>query len=215
MHLKKPALTLVCAATLSLVACGGNEYGQDDPEYGNNTQPIGYNQTSNNPALDRDQNRDQNPATGQHPEQRQNGDNEFMFDGNTNRDDNNGTNARRNGNNYEVADEAAERIEQEIPEVDNVYVLTTDNNAYVAAGWDKDNNRTNNNDDLNDNVEDKITRTVKSVNDNIDNVYITTNPDFFDLADRYANDADNGEPVEGFFNRMGNMIERIFPDRNE
>lgn len=214
MKLPKPALALTFAATLTLVACGGNENGQ---EYnGSPAQPIGYNQTANDPANDRANNRNQTTDRGQgnmNRDTRQNDNNQFMFDGRTNRDADNMTNSRRNGTNYEVAEEAADQIESDVPEVDRVYVLTTDNNAYVAASWDKrtNENSNQNNEELSQETKEKITEAVKSVNNDIDNVYVSTNPDFFDLADQYATDVENGNPVEGFFNRIGNMIERVFP----
>ncbi|WP_058308322.1 YhcN/YlaJ family sporulation lipoprotein [Gracilibacillus massiliensis] len=207
MKLSKPALALTFAASLTLVGCGGNEYGQQDGEYnGNNTQPIGYNQTSNEPMTDRANNTERGQG---------NENNQFMFDGKTNRDADNMANSRREGNNYEVADKAADKIKTDVEEIDRAYVLTTDNNAYVAASWDKrTDNSSKNNSELGQATKDKITKAVKSVNNDIDNVYISTNPDFFDLADQYTNDVDNGQPVEGFFRRIGNMIERVFPDED-
>ena len=97
-------------------------------------------------------------------------------------------------------------------------MITTDNNAYVAAELDNDNKRGNNNrnndrfdDQLSDEVKNKISKIVKSVNKDIDNVYVSTNPDFLDLTNNYANDVERGEPIEGFFDQFSNMIERIFP----
>ncbi|MGP4038396.1 YhcN/YlaJ family sporulation lipoprotein [Gracilibacillus sp. D59] len=225
MKLPKPALALTFAATLTLVACGGNEYGQENGEYnGNPAQPIGYNQTSNDPANDRANNRNQttDPARGQdnmnNRDTRRNDNNQFMFDGKTNRDADNGTNSRREGNNYNLGEKAAEKIESDVPEIDRVYVVTTENNAYVAASWDKETDNENpnrNNEELSEETKAKVTKAVKSVNDDIDNVYVSTNPDFFDLAGQYADDVENGEPVEGFFRRMGNMIQRVFPSDEE
>jgi len=42
-------------------------------------------------------------------------------------------------------------------------------------------------------------------------VYVSTNPDFFDLTNGYIDDVNRGEPVEGFFDQFSNMIERLFP----
>ncbi|SHM49916.1 YhcN/YlaJ family sporulation lipoprotein [Gracilibacillus kekensis] len=215
MKLPKPALALTFAVSLTLVGCGGNEYGQQNGEYdGNNTQPIGYNQTSNEPMQDRANNTGRGHGSNNQNMQG-NENNQFMFDGKTNRDADNMTNSRREGSNYEVAEEAADKIKSDVSEIDRAYVLTTDNNAYVAASWDKrTDNSSKNNSELSQETKDKITKAVKSVNDNIDNVYISTNPDFFDLAGQYSNDVDNGEPVEGFFRRIGNMVERVFPDED-
>ncbi|WP_231514793.1 YhcN/YlaJ family sporulation lipoprotein [Oceanobacillus salinisoli] len=128
----------------------------------------------------------------------------------------------RNENRYEVSSEAADRISDRVEEIDNVYVLTTENNAYVAAELDTDrgdqNNRNNNrnnqnrfDDELSEDVKDEIADIVQSVDNNIDNVYISTNPDFFDLTNNYVNDVNRGEPIEGFFDQFNNMVERLSP----
>ncbi|API91118.1 lipoprotein YhcN [Virgibacillus pantothenticus] len=132
-----------------------------------------------------------------------------------------------NANRYEVSKESAERITEEIDEIDTAYVLTMDNNAYVAAGLDTNDtnvenkntgnntaNNTNNVDkgnELTDDVKSRVKQIVQSVDADIDNVYVSTNPDFLNLTQNYANDVENGEPVEGFFEQFGNMVERIFP----
>lgn len=189
----------------------------------------------------------------------------------------------RTNNQYEVSDKAAKRIVSEIDEIDQAYVITTNNNAYVAATLSADNNRnqdnnrttgdnrirndrrdtnlddsmmngrdntrqntrqnvnrndatrnlTDNNDKnrrdavmnvrdrgfrddaISDDVKDKITKIVKDVDKNIDNVYVTTSPDFFDLTNNYVDDFQNGRPVEGFFDQIGNMIDRVFPENRK
>lgn len=68
--------------------------------------------------------------------------------------------------------------------------------------------------EVTDDVKDKITDIVQSVDPNIKNVYVTTSPDFVDLVNNYADDVDNGRPVRGFFDEVGNMIERVFPQNN-
>lgn len=173
---------------------------------------------------------------------------------------------------YDVSEEAADRIVDEVAEIDQAYVLTTRNNAYVAAVLDKNNETPNDNltyndrqnssagmnvrnvndrnvtnrtvnegdtnarrqdnhiankkdtptdevnkkrdvegDEVTDDVKNKIADIVQDVDNNIENVYVSTSPDFFDLADNYVNDMNNGEPVRGFFDQIGNTIERIFP----
>ncbi|RKQ31242.1 YhcN/YlaJ family sporulation lipoprotein [Oceanobacillus halophilus] len=134
----------------------------------------------------------------------------------------NRVNDNDNENRYEIASEAADKISDKVKEIDNVYVVTTDNNAYVAAELDtdkKDRNRNKNqndnqnrfDDELSDKVKEEISDIVKSVDKDIDNVYVSTNPDFFDLTNNYVEDVDRGEPIEGFFDQFGNMIERLFP----
>lgn len=122
-----------------------------------------------------------------------------------------------NENRYEIAEEAAEKITEQVAEIESAYVLTTDNNAYVAAELDTShrnkntNNRNRFDDEVSDEVKEKIADIVRSVDRDIENVYVSTNPDFFDLTNGYIDDVNRGEPVEGFFDQFSNMIERLFP----
>ncbi len=113
--------------------------------------------------------------------------NNELNNGNQTRDtDNRGNN--NNGNNngedqYELADKAADQISEKVDGIDNAYVVKTDNNAYVAAELDQDNNANNNNNgdrgnEVTDEVKQEISKIVKSVDSDVDNVYVSTNPDF-------------------------------------
>src|SRR5699024_12848612 len=62
-----------------------------------------------------------------------------------------------------------------------------------------------------DEVKKEIAAIVQDVDGDIDNVYVSTSPDFLDLVGNYSDDMDNGKPVRGFFDQIGNTIERIFP----
>lgn len=170
----------------------------------------------------------------------------------------------RDHNRYDVAKEAADRIASEINDVDRAYVLTTNNNAYVAVvmnddrreGQHTDRKNVQNNtnqgnlgnlgdnrnraneknstqtdmtrrgtadndlhnrtfigrdDNISEELKRDIAEIVRSVDRNIDNVYVSTNPDFVDLTNNYIDDINTGRPIRGFFEEMGNMIERIFP----
>ncbi|MEI3607120.1 YhcN/YlaJ family sporulation lipoprotein [Pseudogracilibacillus sp. SE30717A] len=173
---------------------------------------------------------------------------------------------------YDVSEEAANRIVEEMADIDRAYVLTTRNNAYVAATLNKDNTTPKDNltyndrqnssagmnvrnvndrnvkdrtvnegdanqrrsdnhssnrrdqvsdevekkrdvesDEVTDEVKNQIADIVQDVDNNIDNVYVSTSPDFFDLTHNYVTDMNNGKPVRGFFDQIGNTIERIFP----
>lgn len=72
-------------------------------------------------------------------------------------------------------------------------------------------NRNSRGDELSEDVKKRISDIVKDTDKNIDNVYVSTSPDFFNLSNDFADDAQNGHPVEGFFDQIGNMIERVFP----
>ncbi|PAE14393.1 hypothetical protein CHH91_19815, partial [Virgibacillus sp. 7505] len=53
-------------------------------------------------------------------------------------------------------------------------------------------------DEVTDDVEDKISEQVRETDENIRNVYVSSNPDFVERATNYADRIQEGEPVEGF-----------------
>lgn len=224
-----------------LVACNTtNEGMRGNDTDGNNVQPTRHKDDVNN-------NRNNVRDTRNRDDQLNDRGNGNMDDNRNrdNRNNDNRDNRRNDDEKYDISKEAANKITDEIAEIDHAYVLTTKNNAYVAAALDadddkgdRDNNRTDRNnadqddnrnrndaandrnmrnddqmddDRLTDDVKEEISDIVKSVDDDIDNVYVSTNPDFLDLTTNYVNDMDNGHPVRGFFDQMGDMVERLFP----
>ncbi|RPF50133.1 YhcN/YlaJ family sporulation lipoprotein [Aquisalibacillus elongatus] len=119
--------------------------------------------------------------------------------------------ANNGENNYEVANRAADKIANELNEIDDAYVLAGDNNAYVAVELENDNE----NNEVDEQVKDKVADVVKNTNEDIDNVYVSANPQFFDMVNNYVDDVRNGDPVEGFFEEFNDMLNRIFPDLNQ
>ncbi|MCP3032431.1 YhcN/YlaJ family sporulation lipoprotein [Halobacillus sp. A1] len=117
----------------------------------------------------------------------------------------------RHNTNYHVAEKAADRIAKDVDGVKDAYVLKTRDNAYVAAVL---NNQNGDSEEVSDEAEKQITKIVKDSDQDIENVYITTNPDFVDLSNQYAEDVEEGEPVEGFFREFGEMVDRVFPNEN-
>lgn len=117
-------------------------------------------------------------------------------------------NQRNQGDNRVViADEAAEQIVA-IPGIRQANVLVTENNAFVAAVWDE--NHQNNK--MTREIEDRIAQRVRSVDPDIENVYVSTNPDFVDRVNTYADDIRQGRPVAGFAEQFNEMIQRLFPN---
>lgn len=124
-----------------------------------------------------------------------------------NQDDrtNNIRNVNNNENRMDVADKAADKI-VEMREVDQANVIVTNNNAYVAAKLtDNASNK------LSKNVEKKISDLVKSTNRDIDHVYVSVNPDFYNRTTSYVNDIRDGRPIEGFFDEFSTLVRRVFP----
>ena len=153
---------------------------------------------------------------------------------NTNNDNNNGDAM------LEVSQEAADSIAK-LDGVESAYVLVTDENAYAAVVLDgnvvddtdntdnadtetgtdtetdtgTDTNNNNNDPDqvLSPDLEEKIADKVREVNDNLQNVYVSLNPDFVDRMQGYVDQINQGEPVQGFFGEFTEAIQRVFPDK--
>ncbi|WP_051620419.1 YhcN/YlaJ family sporulation lipoprotein [Paenibacillus sp. UNC451MF] len=109
------------------------------------------------------------------------------------------------GDRIEVANQSAQKITQ-LPGVSSATVLVSRHNAYVAAIL-KDRSG-----HLSQDMESQIAQQVKSTDNNIHNVYVSTNPDFVQRANNYVMDVSQGRPVTGFVQEFGEMIKRIFPN---
>lgn len=112
----------------------------------------------------------------------------------------------------EVAEDAADKV-NELDEVESATVIVTDRNAYVAVVM---NNDTDNNEDSADEVpkelEDKIAEKVREADVDVDNVYVSLNPDFVERMNDYGQRINEGEPIEGFFEEFGEAVRNVFPD---
>jgi len=195
----KTKMMLTAGLSMLLMAgCGANDNGRNNVGLGNNdvTAPTrvnnpGYqNDTFNNTTYDYYGNRMDRPTRI--------GNTARMGNGTQVRNINNETPKMR------VADRAADKIAS-MNEIDHANVIVTDNNAYVAA-------RLRNNATFDRNLERKIADQVKSVDQDIDNVYVSVNPDFYDRMNGYTNDIRGGHPVNGFFDEFSQTVRRIFPD---
>ena len=107
---------------------------------------------------------------------------------------------------FEVADEAAEKI-TELEEVESATVIVTNHNAYVAAVLNDETQE-----DVPDDVKAKIADEVKAVDKDINDVFVSVNPDFVEQTDDFADRADQGEPVEGLIEEFNEVVERVFPE---
>ncbi|WP_158541014.1 YhcN/YlaJ family sporulation lipoprotein [Sporosarcina sp. BI001-red] len=104
----------------------------------------------------------------------------------------------------ENADDIADAVSS-LEEVDHARVLKMNNSAYVGVTL-KDG--TTSSKELDDKIADK----AKEAGADTDKVYVSTNPDFAKQIDDYSDKARDGEPVEGFFDEVGNAMKRMFPD---
>lgn len=106
----------------------------------------------------------------------------------------------------QVADYAADKVTA-MPQVDRATIIVADNNAYVAVKL-KDSNQNG----LSEELEHKIFRKVKSSDNQIDNVYISTNQAFYKRMNTYVRDSRNGNNDDNFQHDFTNTIRRVFPD---
>jgi YhcN/YlaJ family sporulation lipoprotein len=123
------------------------------------------------------------------------------------RTDNRNLNQIDNRSKMRVADDAAKNV-ADLPEVDTANVIVTENNAYVAAKLSRGYG-----DNLTNSIKNKISNRVKSVDRDIDNVYVSVNPDFYGQMNTWANDIRKGQPVSGFVNQFNDAVRRVFPNQ--
>lgn len=108
-------------------------------------------------------------------------------------------------NRVQIAQQAADKIVQ-LPGVSTANVLVTQNNAYVAAVLQDRNGQ------MTQDMEGQIAQQVKATDTNIQNVYVSTNPDFVQRVNSYVADVGAGRPVAGFFEQFTEMVTRLFPN---
>ncbi|UKS28255.1 YhcN/YlaJ family sporulation lipoprotein [Paenibacillus sp. HWE-109] len=106
-------------------------------------------------------------------------------------------------NRIQIADQAVTNI-MKLNQIQQANVLVTNRNAYVAA-------MLHHGVELSRNLEDQIAAQVKAVDPAIQNVYVSTNPDFFGRINTYVQDVRQGKPVAGFFDEFSETIKRVFP----
>ncbi|MDB4865768.1 MAG: hypothetical protein JWR03_101 [Cohnella sp.] len=98
-----------------------------------------------------------------------------------------------------------------LPEVNSAYVMVTDRNAYVAV---IDNNKDGvvaRSADQSAALHDKIADHVRSMSPTVQNVYVSSNPDFVGRMKIYAVAVGQGRPVQGFLTEFNALTQRIFP----
>ncbi|MEF3303735.1 YhcN/YlaJ family sporulation lipoprotein [Paenibacillus sp. GYB003] len=107
-------------------------------------------------------------------------------------------------NRIQIANQAAQKI-ADIDGVNQANVLVTNRNAYVAASMDT-------NQQLTSEIEKRIADQVRADDPNIQNVYVSTNPQFVDRVNSYVTEAGQGRPVAGFFDQFNEMTQKLFPN---
>jgi spore cortex protein len=124
--------------------------------------------------------------------------------GNVVRNDNGIVNDNDGRSRMRIADQAANKV-ADMREVDTANIIVTDDNAYAAV-------KLANGEKLTNDLEKKISSKVKSVDRDIDRVFVSANPDFYNHMRGYADDIKAGKPVSGFFTEFSQTVRRVFPD---
>lgn len=107
---------------------------------------------------------------------------------------------------FEAAEEAADRV-AELDEIDSANVIVADQTAYVAVVMSDGKNE-----EVTEDVENKIAEQVKSSDSAIQTVYVSANPDFVDQMKDYGQRIQEGDPVGGLVDEFSDMVRRVFPD---
>ncbi|MEH7075358.1 YhcN/YlaJ family sporulation lipoprotein [Neobacillus drentensis] len=94
-----------------------------------------------------------------------------------------------------------------LAEVDDANVIVNDNNAYVAVKMERSSQGK-----LTSDLENRIAKRIKSADRNVDNVYISANPDFYDQMNTYSEVIRNGKSTSGFLDAFSDTIRRVFPN---
>lgn len=118
-------------------------------------------------------------------------------------DDNNRNNM--DDSQMRVAAEAQRKVEA-LTEVRRANVIVTNRNAYVGVVLTDDSDG-----EVRKDIENKISDQVKSTDNKIQNVYISSNPDFVKRMREYGDDLENGRPIRGLFDEFNEMVQRVFP----
>lgn len=136
-------------------------------------------------------------------------------------------NRQRNNNDRDhnwiaESQEAAELI-SDMQEIEAASVLLTNRNAYVAviveneltdqlsmrgnrAGTDRVDDK-----EVSEELKQQIAQQVQSVEPNVQNVYVSANPDFVGQINNYMTDLREGRPLTGLMDELNDMVGRMFP----
>lgn len=105
---------------------------------------------------------------------------------------------------FEVADQTADQLVK-LDEVEQASVIVAHQSAYVAVVL-KDGLQG----DVSQELERKITDQVKTTDEEINEVFISSNSDFVDRMADYRDKLGEGQPVTGLVEEFNKMTQRIF-----
>ncbi|KAB2493296.1 YhcN/YlaJ family sporulation lipoprotein [Priestia endophytica] len=200
MNTLKYSIFTLGAVLLLATGCGANDNQQGQGGMDNNARDVRYNADYDrgmNDATDNNMNNyDMNDA----------GPYQINNDNNTARDNNDNDNNNNNNDDMRVDQNLKGKIEK-IDGVKTAHVIVTGENAYVATVLDN-----NQKGEMTDKMKEKVRNVVKKADNNVDEVYVSSNPDFVKRVGGYVNDIQNGKPVEGIGQEFSELVRRVFPE---
>ncbi|MCK6208064.1 YhcN/YlaJ family sporulation lipoprotein [Bacillus infantis] len=109
-------------------------------------------------------------------------------------------------NDLRNSEDAQQKVEA-MKEVDKAVVITAGSKAYAAVKLANEENA-----DVNDEMKKKVSDQVQAADQNINEVFVSSNPDFMERMRGYRDDIQNGNPVRGLFDQFSETVQRIFPE---
>ncbi len=109
-------------------------------------------------------------------------------------------------NNLRHSEDAQQKVEA-MKEVDKAVVITAGSKAYAAVKLANGENG-----DVNDEMKKKVSDQVQAADQNINEVFVSSNPDFMERMRGYRDDIQNGKPVRGLLDQFSETVQRIFPE---
>ncbi|NDI37166.1 YhcN/YlaJ family sporulation lipoprotein [Chengkuizengella sediminis] len=85
------------------------------------------------------------------------------------------------------------------------------NTEYYGLGMNTGKKVRSFSDTMTDDVKKKISSKVKSMDNNVKNVYVSANANFVDRINNYMVDIGEGRPVRGFMDEFNTFMNRVFP----
>jgi YhcN/YlaJ family sporulation lipoprotein len=118
---------------------------------------------------------------------------------------NTNTNTRTNAG-LRAPAEAQEKIES-MPQVKHATVIVSNRNAFVAVVMENEFNG-----EVTTVVEDEIAENVWATTENVRNVYVSSNQDFFNLMREYEGIVRSGKVTQGLSAEFNQLTHRVFQD---
>lgn len=111
-----------------------------------------------------------------------------------------------NDENMDINDESLANSIVEMNGINDATVVTMDEVALVGVD-------SNGEDKVSDEMKQDIESKIKEENKNINDVYVSNEPDMFDRINTISNNVRNGDPIDDFTDDISEMIDNITPDK--